>query len=244
MQGNGGFRLVVRRGPQPNQTYELNKDIVALGRDITNDIVINDPEVSRHHCRLTRTPSGYTYEDLGSTNGSFVNGQRLTGARQLVHGDMIGLGETVTLGYEGGAVQAPGMPQETMVGSTARPPSYAPPAAAPVEQQPYGVPQQPQYGAPQYSMPPAQPYAQGQPQGQQAAPGYEAYEYYEEEPRSNTGRWVAIGCGCLAIVCLLVLVVVAFLIDTMNLWCDVPIVPQLFNLNCAADLGALLLALL
>jgi len=161
-----------------------------------------------------------------------------------VHGEMIGLGETGTLGYEGGAVQAPGMPQETMVGATARPPSYAPPVAAPLEQQSYGVPQQPQYGAPQYSMPPAQPYAQGQPQGQQPAPGYEAYEYYEEEPRSNPGRWVAIGCGCLAIVCLLVLVVVAFLIDTMNLWCDVPIVPQLFNLNCAAALGALLLALL
>ena len=80
-QGNGGFRLVVRRGPQPNQVYELNKDVIALGRDITNDIVINDPEVSRHHCRMTRSTAGYTLEDLGSTNGTFVNGQRLTGSR-------------------------------------------------------------------------------------------------------------------------------------------------------------------
>jgi len=74
MQSTGSFRLIVRRGPQPNQIYELNKDIITLGRDITNDIVINDPEVSRHHCRLTRGGGGYTLEDLGSTNGTFVNG--------------------------------------------------------------------------------------------------------------------------------------------------------------------------
>ncbi len=91
MQSNGSFRLIVRRGPQPNQIYELNKDIITLGRDITNDIVINDPEVSRHHCRLTRGGGGYTLEDLGSTNGTFVNGQRLTGARPLAGGDVVGL---------------------------------------------------------------------------------------------------------------------------------------------------------
>src|SRR5215207_5002524 len=101
MQGNDSFRLIVRRGPQPNQTYDLNKDIVTLGRDITNDIVINDPEVSRHHMRMTRGAGGFTIEDLGSTNGTFINGQRLTGARPMRPGDMIGLGETVTLAYEG-----------------------------------------------------------------------------------------------------------------------------------------------
>src|SRR5215468_8210993 len=100
MQSSGSFRLIVRRGPQPNQIYELNKDIVTLGRDITNDIVVNDPEVNRHQCRLTRSGRDYTLEDLGSTNGTFINGQRLTGARVLASGDIIALGETVTLGYE------------------------------------------------------------------------------------------------------------------------------------------------
>ena len=110
IQGNDSSRLIVRRGPQPNQTYDLNKDIITLGRDITNDIVINDPEVSRHHMRMTRGAGGHTIEDLGSTNGTFVNGQRLTGPRPLRPGDMIGLGETVTLAYEaGGAPAAPGM---------------------------------------------------------------------------------------------------------------------------------------
>ena len=99
MQGSS-FRLIVRRGPQPNQIYELTKGVVTIGRDITNDIVINDPEVSRHHCRLTQGGGGFTIEDVGSTNGTFVNGQRLTGARQLSHNEMVGLGETVTLAYE------------------------------------------------------------------------------------------------------------------------------------------------
>ena len=50
--------------------------------------------------RLTRGAGGYTLEDLGSTNGTFINSQRLTGAKPLKPGDMIGLGETVTLGFE------------------------------------------------------------------------------------------------------------------------------------------------
>ncbi|MFC1960160.1 FHA domain-containing protein [Chloroflexota bacterium] len=233
MQGNGGSRLVVRRGPQPNQAYELNKDIVALGRDITNDIVINDPEVSRHHCRLSRTSTGYTFEDLGSTNGSFINGQRLTATRPMMNGDMIGLGETVTLVFEGGAVQPPVSPAqaETMIGATGepQPASYQPAEPAPA-QSPYAPPpaQQP-YGAPQYSAP-AQPYAEQQ-------VGYEYYEY-EQEQGSKTGRWIALGCGCLVILCILTVGLIGFIIDAFNLWCSVPLMPDLFNLNCLADLSA------
>src|SRR5581483_7339664 len=141
MQSSGSFRLIVRRGPQPNQIYELNKDIITLGRDITNDIVINDPEVSRHHCRMTRGGGGYTLEDLGSTNGTFVNQQRLTGARPLAGGDMVGLGETVTLGYES-TIPAPEPGQQaTMMGSA--------PAQSPYQQQQPSPYQQPSYQQPQ-----------------------------------------------------------------------------------------------
>lgn len=240
MQGNGGYRLIVRRGPQPNQSYDLNKETIALGRDITNDIVINDPEVSRHHCRITRTPTGYAIEDLGSTNGTFVNGQRLTGSRQLVNGDMIGLGETVTLGYEGGAVQPAGpSPQhETVVGASAPSPQpYTPPAqpqqgypqqqpAPQQEQQPFGAQQQPQYAAP------AQPYAQ------------QDYYEYDEEPQRGLGRWFAVGCGCLAVVFIVAMAVIVFLIDAMNLWCSVPLVPQLFDLQCPSLLLPMILPFL
>src|SRR3954453_292884 len=147
MQSSGSFRLIVRRGPQPNQIYELNKDIITLGRDITNDIVINDPEVSRHHCRMTRGGGGYTLEDLGSTNGTFVNGQRLTGARPLAGGDMIGLGETVTLGYESTLPAPEAGQQATMMGSAPQP--------------------QPNYQSPQPSYQNAQPSYQQQPNYQQ-----------------------------------------------------------------------------
>ncbi|MFQ3567900.1 MAG: FHA domain-containing protein [Aggregatilineales bacterium] len=157
-QGNDSFRLVVRRGPQPNQTYDLNKDIITLGRDITNDIVINDPEVSRHHMRMTRAVGGFTIEDLGSTNGTFINGQRLTGARPLRPGDMIGLGETVTLAYETAAIapsEFPGAPAGTMPGAA---PSFAPPpSGAPAAGQGYAPPGQ------------AEPY---RPSVRPEAPGY------------------------------------------------------------------------
>lgn len=175
MQANEGFRLIVRRGPQPNQTYELTKDIVTLGRDITNDIVINDPEVSRHHLRITRVAEGYNLEDLGSTNGTFINGQRLSGVRFLNRGDMIGLGETVTLGYEvvrpmGGESAAP------TAGGVSPAPSYQPPS-------PYAPPQQPpaapQYGSPVGGpQPGTPPYAQpsyGQPQQDYSAGGQPNY---------------------------------------------------------------------
>src|SRR5690349_12925535 len=162
-QGNDSFRLIVRRGPQPNQSYDLNKDIVTLGRDITNDIVINDPEVSRHHMRLTRGAGGFTVEDLGSTNGTFVNGQRLTGARPLRPGDMIGLGETVTLAYEMSAaptIAEPGIDQPG--GTVVSPAANRGAQQYPVQQQPqqpvqpqysYTPPQQPQQSVSPYQQP-------------------------------------------------------------------------------------------
>ncbi len=156
MQGTGSFRLIVRRGPQPNQIYELNKDVITLGRDITNDIVINDPEVSRHHIRLTRGGGGYTLEDLGSTNGTFINGQRLNGARPMSGGDMVGLGETVTLSYE--STMMPNLP--------AADPNIASAGtmitASPMAQNPYAPAapqaQQPPQPASAYAPPPPPPH--------------------------------------------------------------------------------------
>lgn len=231
MQGNDSFRLVVRRGPQPNQVHDLTKDIVTLGRDITNDITINDPEVSRHHMRLTRGAGGYTLEDLGSTNGTFVNGQRLTGARPLRGGDMIGLGETVTLAYEAAAVggyvedlpgqTAPSQPMRQQApGASVYPqPAQPQPAAQPVyQQQPAVQPQQPAYSG--YNQPPAAQPAYSAPQ----APGYD-YDPYavREEGGTNTGRWILIGCGGLSLLCCCGTMVGAFLIDQTCSWSSIPI---------------------
>lgn len=164
-QGSDSYRLVVRRGPQPNQVYELNKDILTIGRDITNDITINDPEVSRHHMRLTRGAAGFTLEDLGSTNGTFVNGQRLTAPRPLSNGDLIGLGETVTLGYElARAVPGMGAAPAAPAGNAGQPYSpYQPPAQAappPAQPSPYSPPAQ---AAPPAQASPYSPPAAAQP---------------------------------------------------------------------------------
>src|SRR6476660_7066100 len=153
MQSSDNFRLIVRRGPQPNQVYDLNKDIITIGRDITNDITINDPEVSRHHLRFTRGAGGFTLEDLGSTNGTFVNGQRLTGAKPLNNGDMLGLGETVTLGYEMARGAAPGgqMPVAGQPPASAptAPQSYSPYSPQAAQQPPQAQPQSPYAPPPQ-----------------------------------------------------------------------------------------------
>ena len=212
MQSSGSFRLIVRRGPQPNQIYELNKDIITLGRDITNDIVINDPEVSRHHCRMTRGGGGYTLEDLGSTNGTFVNGQRLTGARPLAGGDMVGLGETVTLGYESTiAAPEPGQ-QATMMGASAQPAPYQ---------------AQPSYQQPSYQ----------QPQQQYAPPPAPQYQYQEPVPASGgLGRWFFLGCGCLIVLCIVLAVVAVLVIDSQNLWCRLPVLRDVVRMigSCPA----------
>ncbi len=174
MQGGEIFRFIVRRGPQPNQVFDLNKDVVTLGRDITNDIVINDREVSRHHLRVVRSAEGCTLEDLGSTNGTFVNGKRVSGMVALKNGDMIGLGETVTLGYE---VVRPSVPASDAPYQPPTPaaPSYQPPApAAPSYQPP--TPAAPSYQPPTPAAPSYQPPTPAAPSYQPPTPAAPSYQ--------------------------------------------------------------------
>jgi hypothetical protein len=96
-----GFYLVIRRGPGLNAMHQLDKHLITLGRDSANDIQINDPEVSRYHLRLHWRNEGYSVEDLGSTNGTRVNGgKRITGEVPLAAGNALMLGDTIILSYE------------------------------------------------------------------------------------------------------------------------------------------------
>ncbi len=94
------FRLVLRAGPTPGKVFSLDKDEMFIGREANNDITINDPEVSRRHARLYVQGGNMILEDLGSTNGTSVNGQRLTGPYVLRAGEIITLGEKITLLFE------------------------------------------------------------------------------------------------------------------------------------------------
>ena len=124
------FRLIERSGPNPGETFELEKESITMGRDVTNDVVLADPEVSRQHARINRTPGGYVLEDLGSTNGTFVNGERLVAPRVLNPGDLVGLGEDVTLTFEATASEAAAT---VMAGSDQQVPQQ-PPAQQPAQQ--------------------------------------------------------------------------------------------------------------
>ncbi len=88
-----------------------SKDVLVVGRDEGCDVVIDASQVSRQHARLTRTPEGFRVEDLGSANGTFVNGQRISRPTLLKPEDWVGLGSyqvrfdakagTVTRNYHG-----------------------------------------------------------------------------------------------------------------------------------------------
>ncbi len=66
---------------------------IVLGRDVSSDIVIDDERASREHAHVRPTARGWIVEDVGSTNGTRVNGFRMT-AQLLVDGDIVTIGAT------------------------------------------------------------------------------------------------------------------------------------------------------
>jgi pSer/pThr/pTyr-binding forkhead associated (FHA) protein len=80
--------LIAQSGPLEGQRW-LISDKMIIGRDPTCDIVISDRQVSRHHIRLTPTTSGILLEDLGSKNGTHLNGELLHESKMLQDADSV-----------------------------------------------------------------------------------------------------------------------------------------------------------
>ncbi|MCW5876385.1 MAG: FHA domain-containing protein [Anaerolineales bacterium] len=106
------YALILHVGPDPGRRFDLNGPSLLLGRDPNADILLEDTEVSRRHARLIAQSGGFAIEDLGSTNGTFVNEQPVRTVLPLREGDTIRLGGLVVLRYEaaGAEEEASGMP--------------------------------------------------------------------------------------------------------------------------------------
>ena len=87
--------LFVMQGRDRGKRFELPAELT-LGRDGSNLIQLNDSEVSRQHARVRKEEAGFTLTDLGSSNGSFVNGQAVR-SQVLRNGDQVQIGRTILL---------------------------------------------------------------------------------------------------------------------------------------------------
>jgi hypothetical protein len=190
------YRLVMHSGPLAGRAFPMEKTELFIGRDLSNDIVINDPEVSRRHARMFLQGSNFVIEDLGSTNGTAVNGQRLLGPYILRPGETVVFGEHITAVFEATQPES---------GSTvvSAPPPQAQPRSRPAPASSAG----PGYG------PPPPPYAQ--PVGYVGqVPGVEDGEMM---PERRVPVWVLV----LGAILLLACVCIAFLVivDVTYSWC-------------------------
>lgn len=215
------YQLTQRTGPTPGKIFTLGQGELTIGRETANGLPISDPEVSRRHARISFQNGYYILEDLNSTNGTFVNGRRLVGQYVLQHGDVLNLGENITLVFEATAYD----PDATVASTTVFPqPEEAQqasvrttmPQQAPRQQVPLQQP--PDYGR--------QPFSPGPVYSGQVPDNPDEFEPMPgPPPRNRALPWVLAGCGCLTIICIVALAALWY-IDSQYLWCSVfPFIP-------------------
>jgi hypothetical protein len=88
-------RLVIENGLNKGDEYIVRKPVTLIGRNESCDLIISDPLVSRRHCQILWDGVYCTVEDLGSTNGTYVNSQPLTAAYALRPGDRLQVADVV-----------------------------------------------------------------------------------------------------------------------------------------------------
>ena len=138
----GTLRVV--SGNDQGKVLELNRPVTTIGRGADQMLVVADIAVSRRHLQIHMTQTGYRLQDMGSPNGTMVNGKRVSEV-QLMDGDQVEVGNSL-LRFE----HPPSRPQPEA--PPAPPPMMAPPPAyAPMQppMQPMGYPPQPQGYPPQ-----------------------------------------------------------------------------------------------
>ena len=117
------FALSVVEGPDAGQKWQSTGSSCSIGSEASNDLVLSDPTVSRYHCELTTDESGARLRDLGSRNGSVLDGVVVVEAMPR-HGSLIRLGDSVVrLDLEDAHNQLPLSDRETFGGLVGRSPA-------------------------------------------------------------------------------------------------------------------------
>ncbi len=99
--------LVVQEGQLAGKRWALNRSEFVVGRGEECEVVLPDRQVSRRHFRIVRDEDGYSVEDLGSKNGTYVNGAAVRGSVQLQDGDEIQVALSVRLLFVGAEATLP-----------------------------------------------------------------------------------------------------------------------------------------
>jgi hypothetical protein len=84
--------LLVQEGNSPKTQWPLIKSVTIIGRETDSDVQVDDRQVSRRHAEISQTIEGYTLRDLGSKNGTFLNGEQIFEEPRLIrNGDEVGI---------------------------------------------------------------------------------------------------------------------------------------------------------
>src|SRR5262249_19309735 len=128
------FELVVPAGTRAGQVIAVDRAVLRIGRQTSNHVVLPDAKVSRQHARLEQQGDGLLVTDEGSSNGTYVNGSRITTPTVLRPGDILAVGAS-HLRVQAVAVElmayAPGPPAPTQPAAPRPPPPPAPPRPPP-----------------------------------------------------------------------------------------------------------------
>lgn len=90
-----GIRLTIKMGQEPETVREFSQSQILIGRDSKCDLSMMDESLSAHHARLSHHHGQWWLEDLNSTNGTFLNHEKLTTAAVVITGDHFKCGNTV-----------------------------------------------------------------------------------------------------------------------------------------------------
>jgi pSer/pThr/pTyr-binding forkhead associated (FHA) protein len=89
-------RLVAVNGPLSGRIFYLDEPVISIGRLGSNDVCLEDPLVSRHHCVIINEGDEHTIKDLNSANGTYLNGSRVN-TGPLEEGCLIAIGTSQCL---------------------------------------------------------------------------------------------------------------------------------------------------